>query len=513
MPLKMLLLAAAAIAGPAQAEWWEAKTDHFTIYSEGKSTDAKALATELERVDMAMRVLQNVSPDDKPSVPVTVFRFGDTDDIGALISSRGVAGFYIPRSSGSVAFVPAERTRDLRSLGTRSDGPSDLESDNVLFHEYAHHFMLQYFPARYPAWYIEAFAEVYGTIEIQPDGVFRVGNPANHRAGQLFYDLPFPAKRLFVPAEDLVPGDQRHFYSVGWLTLHYLTFDDTRKGQLKTYLDLVNSGKTSMEAAQTAFGDLDKLSREVKSYLRKRLQGIEVKPAFYEAPEVAVRQLDSGEDAIMRDMIRSKRGVRKREADSVVASARNVAAQYPNSIMVLQELVEAEFDAKNFDEADRAADRLIALDAENAEAMTYKGQIRMERAKENPAIYADARKYFRSAYLLEPSSAVALAQNYVAYRKGNETPPESAVIGLEEAYRLAPYDPEVRLLLVRQLVEEKRTDAALTVIAPLRQSAHSTDKRQKSVNEAAVAIEKGALDDARMKITQLLDQGEDDDKD
>ncbi len=53
------------------------------------------------------------------SSKVTVYRFGETSDIGALIGPNSrVAGFFIPRAGNSVAFVP-RRDDNEGVLGTK----------------------------------------------------------------------------------------------------------------------------------------------------------------------------------------------------------------------------------------------------------------------------------------------------------------------------------------------------------------------------------------------------------
>src|SRR5690242_8569815 len=125
---RLLPLVALLLATPAHAEWWEARTDHFVVYSESSAADAKEFAFKLERFDGALRSLQNVKfkPISSDAQRVTVFRFGDIGDIGRLAGSQGVAGFYIPRLGGSVAFTPAKKSvTRVRSL-TRSDPRTDL---------------------------------------------------------------------------------------------------------------------------------------------------------------------------------------------------------------------------------------------------------------------------------------------------------------------------------------------------------------------------------------------------
>ena len=55
----LLVLFALAASAPAHAaEWWEAKTDQFIVYSQSKADDVKAYAERLERFDLALRSLQ-----------------------------------------------------------------------------------------------------------------------------------------------------------------------------------------------------------------------------------------------------------------------------------------------------------------------------------------------------------------------------------------------------------------------------------------------------------------------
>ena len=100
------VLSTTILAAPANAEWWEARTDHFIVYSESSAANAKEFAEKMERLDMSLRSLQNVkfSPATSDSRKLTVFRFGETDDIGRLAGAIGVAGFYIPNLNGSVSF-------------------------------------------------------------------------------------------------------------------------------------------------------------------------------------------------------------------------------------------------------------------------------------------------------------------------------------------------------------------------------------------------------------------------
>src|SRR5690606_17382921 len=111
-----------------------------------------------------------------------IFRFGDPSDIAHIAGypGSGIAGFYIPRAGNSVAFVPAREDRAAGSIARRNERTA-LDGMSVLKHEYAHHFMMQYFPGAYPGWYVEGYAETVATIRFLDNGSFHIGDPPQYR--------------------------------------------------------------------------------------------------------------------------------------------------------------------------------------------------------------------------------------------------------------------------------------------------------------------------------------------
>src|SRR5690606_27248766 len=100
-------------------------------------------------------------------------------------------------------------------------------------HEYTHHFMYHYFPATYPTWYSEGFAEFWGATRFLDNNVVEVGHPANHRFGSFVQGRWLPIGRLLaaqnyadVPEVDLL-------YAEGWLLVRYAWDNPERKRQLQ----------------------------------------------------------------------------------------------------------------------------------------------------------------------------------------------------------------------------------------------------------------------------------------
>ncbi|MDF1835558.1 MAG: hypothetical protein P1U62_11850, partial [Alteraurantiacibacter sp. bin_em_oilr2.035] len=158
------------------ADWFRAETEHFIVYSEDSERDSREFVQDLERLDEVLRILTGVGLDEDglpESSKVTVFRFGETQDMSRLLAGNrntGVGGFFIGRAHGSVAFVPRQQNRRrTRSAREAMDTDMQLDPKATLFHEYVHYFMYQHRDAPYPLWYSEGFAELFSNVQFEDD--------------------------------------------------------------------------------------------------------------------------------------------------------------------------------------------------------------------------------------------------------------------------------------------------------------------------------------------------------
>lgn len=200
----------------------------------------------------------------------------------------------------------------------------------------------------------------------------------------LLDDLGFSAGDLLAgrrPGEGL---DVSSIYAKGWLLTHFLAFEPSRPGQLNRYLNTINEGVPAEKAAVSAFGDLRKLDGEIDRYARSRtFPAFRVAPG--PAPQVAVRPLSAGESAIMRIRIRSDRGASGKRSTDIVSDARRIATAHAGDAFVQGVLAEAEFDVRNYAGAIAAADRALAIDPGQIQALTYKDRALMELGRADPA--------------------------------------------------------------------------------------------------------------------------------
>ncbi|MDO9369978.1 MAG: hypothetical protein Q7T68_15535 [Sphingopyxis sp.] len=495
----------------AHAEWWEARTGHFIIYSESKREDAEGFARELERFDNALRTMQNMpvpGPDVGDANRLKVYRTGDTDRLGYILnaSGSGIGGIYFGRAGNPTSFVPAREKRST-SKHIDTDGPG-LDIRSTLFHEYTHHFMLTNFSTAYPHWYTEGFAELYSTIRFNSDGSFHVGDVPQHRGEALKQLTDVRLSRLLDTKVKLSGIEYYQSYSYGWLLAHYLNFHAARQGQLKTYLSALNKGEDSLAAANRAFGDLDALQKEVRKYRNGPFLGYDIKPGSYVEPTVAMRRMTPAEEAVIQTHMRSLRGVTPGQAKDVAGDLAGKSAAYPDSLFVQVAVAEAELDARNFDAADAAADRAIAIDANSSAAQYWKGQIFLGRAEKDKTAYAKARPHFVRARRLDPLDPRPAIGYYLSFYEAGDAVPEPAVIALEEVFPYASYDHEYRLLLGRQLLDEKRGDVARTVLAPIAFGSHSGDE-ENPLQAVVALIDGNKLDEARTKMADIFKKAKD----
>ncbi len=409
---------------------------------------------------------------------VTIFRFGDAGAIAVMAGApgSGIAGFYIPRAGNSVAFVPANEDRRSRSI-LRRGSSGDLDGMTVLKHEYAHHFMMQYFPGAYPRWYVEGYAELVATIRFLDDGSFHVGDPPQHRAYQVLQMRSFPLNEMLDADHELNGLEALQHYGTGWLLSHYLNFDDQGRAQLSEFLQALAKGEDSLTAARRIFGDIGELQRKLMSYRRSNFPGLNVKPAAAAMPEVAMRTLAPDEQAFIEDEMKLLRGVDQQEADSIRKRISGRLGDFPQSALARVLLARAALEAEDYDGAEDAAKQAIALNPDLLEAWLYRGMAHAEKASGKDADAAAAglaREYLAHAASLDRIDPRPLIAFYQSYLKSGEEPAENAVIALEHAYDRSGSDEEYRMLLARQLLTEERYADARAVVLPVTFSGHAT---------------------------------------
>lgn len=471
MRFVLSLCLAFLLPSAAHAEWLEASSTHFVVYADDSERNIRRFTERLERYHQAMAQVTGVEvPSPSPSNRVTVYVVKNLREVQSLASDSrtNIAGFYIPRAGGSVAFVPQVRL---------TSGQLDF-SMSVLLHEYAHHFLISNASFPSPRWLDEGGAEFFSSVRFQSDGGLFMGLPSKDNYYQLVYADEVTAEELFDPEVfSKRPGAQfAGFYGKSWALYHYLTFAPERKDQLVRYLALMRQGKSSRDAAQEAFGSFGRLDRDVERYLRQRtLRYFPLTADQLETGRIDVRRLSEGEAAMMPVHMRSRRGVDEKQAAELVVEARSVAERYPADAAVLSALAEAEYDAGNDAEAILAADTALALDPGQVNAYVKKGYALFRRAADDEnieAAYGQAVAPFLALNRIEPDHPLPLIYFHRSFVESGRTPSENAVMGLERAAQVAPFDLDLRLNLAQQQIRDGRLEWARVNLAPVAFAPH-----------------------------------------
>lgn len=446
----------------AQAAWHRAESANFIVYGEMDQADARETAIKLERLDQAMRRLAGVTQ--PPSeIKFRVYVVRSAGDVRERLedADADIAGFYTPMLRGPAAVIPGRR------LGNRRFG---LGSDEILFHEYAHHFMLHYFPATYPAWYVEGFAEFFQTATFEEDGRLLIGRMSGNRALGLAFDSWVPYARLLANERDY----GFNAYTQGWLLTHYAAFDETAGRMLREYLAAIHRGQSGAQAFAATFGRADRpIDRTLQAYMRQRRL-----PAWWltldqiNAADVSVTALSEEEGEIAMLFARDPR--------AMTDEAARLAGRYPDNPQAQIEVAVSALAIDDFTAAEAAADRALAIDARHVEANLVKGLALIGAARDfgedDDPRWAEGRRLLVRANNADPNNAAPLLGYYQSFPNPAERP-EDAMTALEGAFGFVPQNPDLRLALAIEYLRDGRGREAAILVMPIAQSPHDGDAR------------------------------------
>jgi hypothetical protein len=472
----LLMLAPAA----ARAEWREAETAHFRIYSDAGQNQIVQFAQKLEGLDALLHRATGTRPVADPT-KVRVILLDTVQMVQRAMRTRdtSIAGFYTVNVEGPIAV--SSGTRDSDYLTT---------PEITLFHEYAHHFMLEYFPATYPAWYVEGFAELASTATLDGGGKMAFGKAASHREYSLTSSRWIPISQLLEATYASFPDDA-DFYGESWLLTHYLTFSEKRAGQLRKYLNALAAGIANVDAAKAAFGDLDQLSRDVHIYLDQASFSYRQVPIELPTRDaIRIRPLSPGEADLMQETAGLSYGFSKAEMATYLTGLTAKVERYPSDPYALQLLADAEFQAEDYAASRKAVDRLLTVAPDSLAGRIRKAMILLNDAEslngaQRRAKVAEARTLIVAANQSSVNDPRPLIAYYRSFLAAGERPTAQAITGLAQAVDTVPADQGPRMMLVNQLIGDGKLADAIYYLDPIAYDPH----RGKGKNQALEMIE------------------------
>lgn len=451
-----------ALAGPAEAAWLKAESPHFIVYGEGGEAQLRERVAQLEDFDALLRMLTGTA--ERPAgAKLTLYLvrgYGELRQVwpGAAYQT---GGFYSANVEGVFA---------LSDVG-RGDS---AQADEILFHEYAHHFLLQYFPGVYPTWYNEGFAEYLMTVRFEPDTI-ELGRRSQGRA--IFLNMRWlPLEEVLWPTDrDPTAITRGQQYAQSWLLVHYLIRDRMRAAQMNRYLTLLAAGREPRAAFVEAFGTTPaQMQRSLQRYYRDGLTFSRLRRTSASAPPpVAVTALPaSAERLLLADLALTLAGSGDARAvvERIRAAARGAQDAFSRRIHARAEALHGDAAV-----AGQLLEALLA-EAPGDAGLLYLMGVRQMRGAGPVA----AAGWFERAYRADPFHHAALFRHAMALaaRGGSD----AALPLMMRAHGLAPQVATYRINAAALLAGQARWDEAEAVLAPLLTVRHG------GRNEAAHAL-------------------------
>jgi hypothetical protein len=472
--LRSAVLGLAAFAGAhfagtraAEAAWQRAESPNFVVFSESGEARLRSQVTELENFHRLLRQLTATSdPAAAPKLHIyMVSGPGEMRQIVPAAAGGGIAGLYSASAEGILAVVDP------------GNGRGWMGRNETLFHEYAHHFMLQHFPAVYPQWYSEGFAEYVATARFE-DGTIEYGRANRARASWIAdRSAWFPLDQLlFTNPERL--GRPALFYAQSWIVVHYMLRDATRMRQLNSYLVAVSGGQPAPEAFQQAFGATPtQVQRQLMAYSSGGMTFTRInRPAAWQPATVTLSQLPrTAEDLLLLDAAMTVGDVA--EGGDFIRRVRREAGTAPDAF-AKRVLARAEALHGDGAAAERLLGELLAGAPNDTELLYLMGMrhLRAGRADEanRTAHFRTAQRWFGRAHRADENHFPTL------YRYAESLSHDPAALLSENttnilllAQQLAPQTPRIRLSAANLLMRRGRWEEAEAMLLPLASHAHA----------------------------------------
>jgi hypothetical protein len=447
---------------PAHAAWYKAETDRFIVYGAASEATVRDYAAKLQTFDSILRVFHPSTAARAPATKVQLYLVRGRDDLRRIQPALppGIAGFYSAMNEGVFAVA-------------LTDG--GLGKDDVLFHEYAHHFMLENFPAAYPAWFVEGFAEYFMTTDITWKGI-KVGSFNQGRVNDVFIQTWVPLEDLLSKTVWEVPKNRREvFYAQSWLLMHYMRSDPVRGKRLDAAILATAEGEAPVKAFQTATGmDTAQLTAALRKY--NKLSVLTFKEAMEAPPAMTVMRLPPSADDLLLHNLHLILASTGAPEPKLLADVRRDAAKYPGDRLAETTLARAEFVIGDVPAGEAIMKRRLTAEPEDPETLLLAGTGQVLAGMRDKASRAEryraSRPLLAKAYKLNerdfrPLYAYALSRSIEPV-----FPIENDLNALLEARGLAPAVQELSLRAGVALLARGRRAEAVRMLAPLVNNPH-----------------------------------------
>ncbi|MFL6428293.1 MAG: tetratricopeptide repeat protein [Acidobacteriaceae bacterium] len=454
-----VFLSAPAFARDSTPVWVEVRSPHFIVMTDSNAKQAAHIAEQFERMRAVLHTLFPGAKVDPPA-PILVLALKDQKGFKALEPAA-----YLAKGQLNLAgyFQPGP---EKNYILMRLDGGQEHPFATV-YHEYTH-FAFSGAAEWMPLWLNEGIAEFFQNTDIH-DKEVALGQPSQDDVLYLRQNRIIPLSILFAVDHNSPYYHEENkgsvFYAESWALVHYLEVSGQQSHQdrIATYAKLLVQKQDPVSAATAAFGDLNKLQRDLEMYIREssfRYFRIATPPA----PDIASFETSavSPADADARRAEFLAYNGRTAEAHTLLD---NVLKQDPNNAVACETLGYMALHTQDMEGARKWLTQAVKLDSHSYLAHYYYASMAMseDSLKDAPAIEAS----LKTAIKLNPAFAPSYDRLASLYRMQHEHLEEAHMLELQ-ASELEPANLFYRINAAHLLAALNRESDALHVLEAAR---------------------------------------------
>lgn len=461
--LLALTIAWLAAASPARAEWRRAESPNFIVYSQADEDRLRQQVAQLEDYDRLLRTLTGATAPPSPNkLEVYIVRRNSQLDVVRPVS-EAVGGFYTARPTGIAALV---------------DETGSARDNETLFHEYAHHFMTQYFPGAYPPWYVEGFAEYMMTAQFRPDRI-EYGNYSRDRAFFLGSNTLMSMSQLIGPRPERATAlHMARYYAQSWLAVHYFFSNAERRAKLVRYLAAVARGDDSAASFERETGmTIAQMDSELSNYIRgRRITFHRAARAASAPPTVTITRLPASADDLLLLDAAARLDLEESRRATILRRIRDAAlVAWSDDVYAKRVRARAEALFGDGAAADVLLQELLADAPGDSELLYLNGMRHLVAARagiDSAANFRAAQQWFARAHRADPNHFPTLYHYAESLRNEPHYVSDNTLNILLLARELAPQVSEITLTAAHLMMSRGAFEDAEALLAPLASDVH-----------------------------------------
>ncbi len=429
--------------------WIEVRSPHFVVASNAGEKEARRIADQFEQIRTLFHTAFGTLRVD-PAQAVLILAAKNENTMKMLLPEDWeVKGHVHP---AGVYQQGEDKHYVIVRLDSRGANPF-----HSLYHEYTHALLHLNFRGL-PLWLEEGLAEFYGNSRLS-EKESRIGTIDETHLYILGQNKLLPIEMLLNVEESSPYYNEANqasvFYAESWALVHYLMLDPEAQQRqlLKNFLASWEKSGNQIEAAEQAFGNLERFGQIIEGYSRQRTFRVALLKNGQQAADKSytVRSLPAGEVLALRGDCATHRN-KFEQAKPLVEQA--VQAE-PNLSLSHEVLGYYLYRTGDHSEADTEMKRAMEVGSTSFVAPYYHGLLLIRGGLAGAEVLQQAIQSLQKATQINPQFAPAFEGLAQAYSLNQETQKQAVDAGIRAA-KLDPTTHAYAINLVYLLLNNNR---------------------------------------------------------